>query len=149
MRFFFLQRRVSRFFSLQRRVSRLFLFRRRYVRHHFRRNTQMRPRLFNEHATLPFFRYKLDRELLLSTKEEDKCFCRKKGHRRVCPRKGLVDISVCTNGSPLIMSLPHFWEADKSLLQQIDGLHPRAENHESYLDLYPVSRREMLLLLQC
>lgn len=36
------------------------------------------------------------------------------------------------------MSFPHFYGGDKSLLKQIDGLNPRQEDHESYIDLHPV-----------
>lgn len=38
----------------------------------------------------------------------------------------------------MLSSFPHFYKADKSLLEQIDGLNPRQEDHETYIDLHPV-----------
>ena len=42
-------------------------------------------------------------------------------------------------GVPVIMSNPHFYEASKQYLSAVDGLNPKAELHESYVDLEPVS----------
>lgn len=46
----------------------------------------------------------------------------------------------------MLVSFPHFYGADKSLLEQIDGLNPRQEDHESYLDIHPVSRYSILTI---
>ncbi|XP_032672863.1 scavenger receptor class B member 1-like [Odontomachus brunneus] len=93
---------------------------------------------FHKHVTtsnIPILRYVSTQEMF-STKD-NKCFCPKIGDLRVCPPKGIFDISVCANDSPMMMSLPHFLFADKSLLEQIDGLHPRIDDHMTYLDIYP------------
>lgn len=39
--------------------------------------------------------------------------------------------------APLYSSFPHFYNADPSLLEQIDGLNPQKELHESYLKIQP------------
>lgn len=39
----------------------------------------------------------------------------------------------------MLSSFPHFYRADKSVLDYVDGLEPKEELHDSYLDLHPVS----------
>jgi len=45
------------------------------------------------------------------------------------------------------MSFPHFYAGDESLMKQVDGLNPREEDHESYLDLHPVRRLWSLIII--
>ena len=45
-----------------------------------------------------------------------------------------------TDGVPLVASLPHFYEADPVLLEGIEGLNPVKEQHETAIDIEPVSR---------
>lgn len=40
---------------------------------------------------------------------------------------------------PAAVSLPHFLNADPSLLEEVDGLHPDKEKHETYVILQQVS----------
>lgn len=47
---------------------------------------------------------------------------------------------------PTLTSFPHFYQADESIIEQIDGLDPQKELHESYVDLHPVSFDYYLLL---
>ena len=39
----------------------------------------------------------------------------------------------------LVMSLPHFYQADPKYINAIEGLNPNKEEHESYLDIEPVT----------
>lgn len=52
---------------------------------------------------------------------------------------GVMNISACRYGSPVFMSYPHYFDADPFYLDQVDGLEPNKEKHESYFTLEPVS----------
>lgn len=54
---------------------------------------------------------------------------------------GVMNISACRYGSPVFMSLPHYLGADSFYLNEVDGLEPNKEKHESYFTLEPVSDR--------
>ena len=45
-----------------------------------------------------------------------------------------------TDGVPLVASLPHFYEGDPVLLEGIEGLNPVKEEHETAIDVEPVSQ---------
>lgn len=52
---------------------------------------------------------------------------------------GVMNISSCRYGSPVFMSFPHFFDADESYIDAVDGLEPNKEKHQSYFTLEPVS----------
>lgn len=87
-----------------------------------------------------YFRYKFTPDAFNFSDKQNECFCQKLYNTRVCPPAGLFNMSVCNYGSPLLTSFPHFYGAEESVQEQIDGLHPRQEDHESYIDLHPVRR---------
>ncbi|KYM93838.1 Scavenger receptor class B member 1 [Cyphomyrmex costatus] len=98
------------------------------------------PLHFTEQVTtydIPSLRYKLTPDAYNFSNKQNECFCPKVHDKRVCPPSGLFNISACNHGTPLLLSFPHFYGADKSLLEQIDGLNPRKEDHESYVDIHP------------
>ncbi|KAK2588439.1 hypothetical protein KPH14_004435 [Odynerus spinipes] len=66
---------------------------------------------------------------------ENKCFCRE-GR---CLPAGLIDVTDCYYGFPIALSYPHFYKADPSLLEAVNGLNPRQEKHESYFYIQPKS----------
>lgn len=39
----------------------------------------------------------------------------------------------------MLSSFPHFYQADQSLFQQVDGLSPNIILHDTYIDIHPVS----------
>ncbi|XP_024868655.1 lysosome membrane protein 2-like [Temnothorax curvispinosus] len=86
---------------------------------------------------MPSLRYKFTPDAYNFSNKQNECFCQKVHGTRVCPPTGLFNMSACSFGSPLLSSFPHFYGADKSLLDQIDGLNPRQEDHESFVDLHP------------
>ncbi|XP_014479621.1 PREDICTED: lysosome membrane protein 2-like [Dinoponera quadriceps] len=97
------------------------------------------PFKFDGHVTkhsVPTLRYKPSRDMFAYTHEKNKCFCRQKGFSRVCPHNGTFDLSACIK-LPMVASFPHFLDADQSLTKYIDGLHPREEDHVTFLDVYP------------
>lgn len=40
-------------------------------------------------------------------------------------------------GAPAFASFPHFYLGDPSLLENIEGLKPDPEKHNSYIDIHP------------
>lgn len=86
---------------------------------------------------IPSLRYKFTPDAFNYSDTQNKCFCPKVGDSRVCPPAGLFNLSACAFDTPFLLSFPHFYGADESLLNQIDGLNPCQENHESYADVHP------------
>lgn len=41
--------------------------------------------------------------------------------------------------APMFISHPHFYNADPSLVDAVEGLHPSKEQHGLFLDVHPVS----------
>ncbi|XP_050453412.1 scavenger receptor class B member 1-like [Cataglyphis hispanica] len=60
---------------------------------------------------------------------DNECYCRK---MKTCLKKGLSDITPCYYNIPVAVSLPHFLDADPSLLEDIEGLKPDRKKHESF-----------------
>lgn len=52
---------------------------------------------------------------------------------------GVMNISACRYGSPVFMSFPHYFAADPFYANEVEGLKPEKEKHESYFTLEPVS----------
>ncbi|XP_076387746.1 scavenger receptor class B member 1 [Megachile rotundata] len=89
---------------------------------------------------IPTLRYKLPSNVFASPSNKDSCFCPKESRdstARRCPPAGTLNVSACKFGSPMIVSFPHFYAGDESLFQKIDGLNPRRERYESYVELHP------------
>ncbi|KAG5308460.1 SCRB1 protein, partial [Acromyrmex insinuator] len=86
---------------------------------------------------IPSLRYKFTPDAYNFSNKQNECFCPKVHEKRICPPSGLLNISACVFNMPLLLSFPHFYGADKSLLEQIDGLNPRQEDHENYIDIHP------------
>lgn len=54
-----------------------------------------------------------------------------------CPSSGLINIMPCVQ-APILVSYPHFYLGDKSLLDYPIGLKPNPELHRSYIYFEPV-----------
>jgi scavenger receptor class B, member 1 len=52
---------------------------------------------------------------------------------------GVMNISACRYGSPIFMSFPHYYAADPFYLDEVNGLEPEKEKHQSYFTLDPVN----------
>ncbi|XP_011643194.1 lysosome membrane protein 2-like [Pogonomyrmex barbatus] len=85
---------------------------------------------------IPSLRYKVTPDVYNFSYEQNKCFCPKVDGTRVCPPAGIFNVSACLYGVPFLSSFPHFYGGDKSLLEHVDGLNPRQEVHESYMDIH-------------
>uniref|UniRef100_A0A8C2JHB8 Scavenger receptor class B, member 2c n=1 Tax=Cyprinus carpio TaxID=7962 RepID=A0A8C2JHB8_CYPCA len=55
-----------------------------------------------------------------------------------CLGSGLLNASVCKEGAPIIMSSPHFYQADNKFVQDVLGMNPNKEEHETVIDVNPV-----------
>lgn len=42
-------------------------------------------------------------------------------------------------GAPIFLSAPHFYQADQKFVEDVEGMHPKKEYHETFLDINPVS----------
>lgn len=42
-------------------------------------------------------------------------------------------------GAPVVLSFPHFYFADPSYLNAVEGLHPNSSIHSFHIDVEPVS----------
>uniref|UniRef100_A0ABM5F2S6 Scavenger receptor class B member 1 n=2 Tax=Pogona vitticeps TaxID=103695 RepID=A0ABM5F2S6_9SAUR len=56
-----------------------------------------------------------------------------------CRASGILNVSTCRFNAPMFLSQPHFLNADPSLLEEVDGLHPSEEKHGLFLDLHPLT----------
>ncbi|KAJ8669368.1 hypothetical protein QAD02_000627 [Eretmocerus hayati] len=62
-----------------------------------------------------------------------KCYCQSVE----CQPSGTLNVSNCKFGAPAFVSLPHFYLADKSYRQKIDGMNPNKEDHQFTLLIEP------------
>lgn len=50
---------------------------------------------------------------------------------------GVMNVSACRFGAPVVISFPHFYAADPYYLQFVDGLKPNKDFHEFYITMEP------------
>lgn len=62
------------------------------------------------------------------------CYC---ATNNTCPASGVRDVSPC-NGSPALISWPHFYLADPSYREAVVGMNPDPEKHQFYMNLAEV-----------
>lgn len=84
---------------------------------------------------LPAYRFKLPSEILANT-SDNAGFCIPEGN---CLGTGVLNVSICKNGAPIIMSLPHFYQADEKFVSAIEGMHPNKDDHETFVDINPLT----------
>ncbi|XP_018319313.1 scavenger receptor class B member 1 [Agrilus planipennis] len=68
-----------------------------------------------------------------SENPENQCFCLNGN----CLPRGLGDMTPCYYDIPIVMSQPHFLNADPSLLADVDGLSPDEEKHNTKFIIHP------------
>lgn len=61
------------------------------------------------------------------------CYCEGE-----CVPSGALNISLCKWGAPAFISLPHFYLADPSYRENINGMKPSKEKHELSISIEPV-----------
>jgi len=69
--------------------------------------------------------------------EPNSCYCT--ADVAECPDlpSGVQNVSQCKFGAPAFISFPHFYLADPTYLNNIEGMHPNAEEHEFYVSMEP------------
>ncbi|XP_043943197.1 platelet glycoprotein 4 [Protopterus annectens] len=70
-----------------------------------------------------------------SVNPENICFCTELVVSKNCTMAGLLSVSSCKEGKPIFVSLPHFLYGSEELTEDIEGLHPNKEEHQTYLDV--------------
>uniref|UniRef100_A0A8C8IRW2 Uncharacterized protein n=1 Tax=Oncorhynchus tshawytscha TaxID=74940 RepID=A0A8C8IRW2_ONCTS len=87
---------------------------------------------------LPAYRFTPPRDVLASKEENpaNEGFC---VSPKECLGTGLLKVSVCRKGAPVVMSFPHFYLGDEKYSNTIEGLDPVREHHQTYLDLNPTT----------
>uniref|UniRef100_A0A3P8WL17 Scavenger receptor class B member 2 n=1 Tax=Cynoglossus semilaevis TaxID=244447 RepID=A0A3P8WL17_CYNSE len=56
-----------------------------------------------------------------------------------CLGSGILNVSVCKQGAPIIMSSPHFYQADEKFVKDVFGMNPKKEHHETVIDINPLT----------
>lgn len=71
---------------------------------------------------------------------ENSCFCTHQDglDHPLCATDGLLDISRCKKGAPIVLSAPHFYKGDYRLQENVLGLEPEKSRHETFLEIEPV-----------
>ncbi|XP_008334160.1 lysosome membrane protein 2a isoform X2 [Cynoglossus semilaevis] len=84
------------------------------------------------------YRFAPPRDVLMSPSENpvNEGFCVPAGD---CLGTGVLKVSVCRDGAPIVVSFPHFYQADPAYINAVEGMNPNKEEHETYLDLQPTT----------
>ncbi|KAK2535592.1 Cd36 [Columba livia] len=90
---------------------------------------------------ISLYRFAVPREAFASPAEvgDNYCFCTDQVISQNCTLAGVLDISACKAGRPVFISLPHFLHASESILNDVEGLSPNEEEHETFLDVEPIT----------
>ncbi|XP_005801042.1 lysosome membrane protein 2-like isoform X1 [Xiphophorus maculatus] len=84
------------------------------------------------------YRFAPPNDVLMNPKENptNAGFCVPAGE---CLGTGVLKVSVCREGAPIVVSFPHFYQADPAYINAVGGMNPNKEEHETYLDLQPTT----------
>lgn len=86
---------------------------------------------------IPGFRFVPPKDVFSTPSEnpQNQCFCLNEGG--CLTPSGLFNMSACQFGSPIMLSWPHFYQADPRLLETIEGLSPSEDLHQFFIDIQP------------
>ncbi|KAK9704474.1 CD36 family [Popillia japonica] len=81
------------------------------------------------------YRYRTDKNFMASGDNypNNKCYCWK----GKCLPDGFSTLAPCYYNIPIVISQPHFYNADEKVLGQIEGMSPNMELHDSLADINP------------
>lgn len=87
---------------------------------------------------IPAYRFTPPRSVLASKEENpaNEGFCISP---KECLGTGLLNVSPCRKGAPVVASFPHFYLADEKYMTAIEGMSPEKIHHQTYLDLNPTT----------
>ncbi|XP_076613710.1 lysosome membrane protein 2c [Chaetodon auriga] len=97
--------------------------------------------LYDEDVTvkgIPGYRFSPPSEVFanLSVNPANAGFCVPAGN---CLGSGVLNVSPCKQGAPIIMSSPHFYQADQKFVQDVFGMKPNKERHQTTIDINPLT----------
>ncbi|XP_046870890.1 lysosome membrane protein 2-like [Hypomesus transpacificus] len=87
---------------------------------------------------VPAYRFTPPRDVLASKEDNpaNEGFC---VTPKECLGTGVLKVSVCRKGAPVVASFPHFYLGDPKYADAIIGLSPKREHHQTFLDLNPTT----------
>ncbi|XP_029300539.1 lysosome membrane protein 2-like isoform X2 [Cottoperca gobio] len=87
---------------------------------------------------IPAYRFTPPRSVLASKEENpaNEGFC---VSPRECLGTGLLKVSPCRKGAPVVASFPHFYLGEDKYVAAIGGMSPQREHHQTFLDLNPTT----------
>ncbi|VVC45242.1 Hypothetical protein CINCED_3A005523 [Cinara cedri] len=87
--------------------------------------------------SLPVYKYLFKNGTLNNGEDnpENQCFCR----NNKCLKSGLIDVTDCYYGFPIALSYPHFYQADPSIIDSVEGMNPDQKVHETYFFVNPLT----------
>ena len=86
---------------------------------------------------VPGYRFVPPKDIFSPPEEnpDNACYCMNEAGCKV-PR-GVFNMSACSFGSPVMISWPHFFQADPKLLEDVVGLKPEQSKHQLFMDIQP------------
>ncbi|XP_004549762.1 lysosome membrane protein 2 isoform X1 [Maylandia zebra] len=87
---------------------------------------------------IPAYRFTPPPSVLASKEEnpDNEGFC---VTPKECLGTGVLKVSPCRKGAPVVASFPHFYLADNKYVAAIEGLSPERTHHQTFLDLNPTT----------
>ncbi|TMS07940.1 lysosome membrane protein 2 isoform X1 [Larimichthys crocea] len=87
---------------------------------------------------IPAYRFTPPRSVLASKEENpaNEGFC---VSPQECLGTGLLKVSPCRRGAPVVASFPHFHLGDSKYVDAVKGMSPQWEDHQTFLDLNPTT----------
>lgn len=58
----------------------------------------------------------------------------------------MAEVGPCKQGAPILMSMPHFMNADPTFAQNVEGMNPDPEKHTFIMDHEPVRNIQLISL---
>uniref|UniRef100_A0A3Q2U002 Lysosome membrane protein 2 n=1 Tax=Fundulus heteroclitus TaxID=8078 RepID=A0A3Q2U002_FUNHE len=87
---------------------------------------------------IPAYRFTPPRSVFASKQENpaNEGFC---VTPQECLGTGVLKVSPCRNGAPVVASFPHFYLAEDKYISAIEGMSPQRSHHQTFLDLNPTT----------
>ncbi|XP_039635772.1 lysosome membrane protein 2-like isoform X3 [Perca fluviatilis] len=87
---------------------------------------------------IPAYRFTPPRSVFASKEENpaNEGFC---VTPQECLGTGLLKVSPCRKGAPVVASFPHFYLGDAKYVAAIKGMSPQRQHHQTFLDLNPTT----------
>ena len=96
---------------------------------------------------IPGYRFTTDPKMFMGPHHNPNnwCYC-VESDPKACERDGLLLMSGCADGAPISLSSAHFYGAQESLIDAVDGIRPIEEDHKTFLDIEPVIKYSFIQL---